>query len=53
MRWAPVNFAEKTYLQGIMWYSNHIPMDLMDHRAFGKYTLIIYYEKKAKAIENP
>ena len=46
------DIVERNYLQGIMWYSNRIPMGLMDHRAFGKYTLIIYCEEKANAIGN-
>jgi hypothetical protein len=31
-----VDFVERNYLQGITWYSNRIPMGLMDRHAFGK-----------------
>jgi hypothetical protein len=46
-----VDIAKRNYLQGIMWYSNRIPMGLMDHHVFGKCTLIIYCEEKANAIK--
>jgi len=44
-----VNYVERNYLQGITWYSNRIPMGLMDRHAFGKYTLIIYCKEKVNA----
>ena len=39
-------FCRRKLLQGIMWYSNRIPMDPTAHHAFEKYTLIIYCENE-------
>ncbi len=45
---APANSARRKYPQGITWYSSHVPMEHMGHRASERYTSVIYCEGKCQ-----